>query len=99
MKNDAFPTQDQYLSAFLFLSGAPIIAHSRTNRSTFWFPNTPEIQKLSDQYYSHAASVEPIAFSSALHKVLSVMRGPDYTTPTTTGITTDVKPTQGFSVR
>jgi spore germination protein GerM len=95
MKNDSFPTQDQYLSAFLVSCGVPIVAHERSNRSTFWFMNSEKNKSLSEKYYSRTAKVEPNAFSRALHKELTAMRGPDFTTPTTTGYTTDVKRTQG----
>lgn len=99
MHTDTFKTQDFWLSAYMISCNVPLHKHERTGKlSTFWFEDSPRAQALLDSYYKLTARIEPSSFGRSIRNLKRIMYD-DAPLTTTTGIITDVKRTQGFSVR
>ncbi len=75
-----YETNDFPLAAFIVTSGIPLQAHSRDgNVSTFMFSDSQKLQDLIHQFYSFAATVNPVSYSNSFRNLKSIM----YTTVTT----------------
>ena len=72
--SNIYKSRDFYLSAFLITKGCPLSGHSRENTTTlFEFEENAELRKAVEQYYSMAATVEPMAYGASIRSLKSVI--------------------------
>ena len=77
---DSYTNRDFYLSSYLIAAGVPMKSYQKTNGiTTFEFDNSEKLQQLITKYYSMNASVEPMAYGSAIKNLKSVIHSNTYT--------------------
>lgn len=73
-----YTNRDFYLSAYLIASGSLLTGHSKERGITmFEFEDSEKLQELVQTYFSMLGKVEPIAFSSAIRSLKSVLHSTD----------------------
>jgi hypothetical protein len=73
-----YTNKDFYLSAYLVASGCLLTGHSKERGITmFEFEDTEKLHGLVQTYFSMTGQVEPIAFSSAIRSLKSVLHSTD----------------------
>ena len=73
-------TRDFYLSSYLIAAGIQLKSFRKTNGiTTFEFDNSEEIQALINKYYNMSATVNAMAYGSAIKNLKSVIHSNTYT--------------------
>jgi len=73
-----YTNRDFYLSAYLVASGCLLTGHNKERGITmFEFEDSEKLQELVQTYFSMMGKVEPIAFSSAIRSLKSVLHSTD----------------------
>ena len=71
---DTYTNRDFYLSSYLIAAGFQLKSYHRTNGiTTFEFDNSENLQQLVNNYYSMNATVNAMAFGSAIKNLKSVI--------------------------
>jgi hypothetical protein len=79
---DTYANRDFYLSSFIIAEGIPLKSYYRTNGiTTFEFDNSEKLQNLVQEYYSMNASVNAMAYGSAIKNLKSVIHSNANTKP------------------
>ncbi len=69
-----YSNRDFYLSAYLISEGYKLTAHLRNEGiTTFHFTSDENIEDVIDNYYSMKAMVSPLAYSSAIRSLKTVI--------------------------
>jgi len=77
---DTYTNRDFYLSSYLIAAGMQLKSYHKTNGiTTFEFDNSEKLHDLITKYYSMNASVEPMAYGSAIKNLKSVIHSNTYT--------------------
>ncbi|MGE5435895.1 MAG: DUF5659 domain-containing protein [Syntrophothermus sp.] len=78
MNNENIQNRDFYLSAFLVSQGCNIVSLSREKGiTTFIFANDEKVTKLTEDYFSMKALVEPLSYGNALRNLKSIIHATD----------------------
>ena len=79
-KMDTYTNRDFYLSSYIIASGIRLKSYHKTNGiTTFEFYNSEKLQELINAYYSMNASVNAMAYGSAIKNLKSVIHSNTYT--------------------
>ncbi len=79
---DTYTNRDFYLSSYLIATGIQLKSYHRTNGiTTFEFDNSDKLHDLVQEYYSMNASVNAMAYGSAIKNLKSVIHSNAYTKP------------------
>ena len=71
---DTYTNRDFYLSSYLIAAGMQLKSYRKTNGiTTFEFDNSEKLQNLVQEYYSMNASVNAMAYGSAIKNLKSVI--------------------------
>jgi len=74
MSQRQFETRDFYLAAFLIASNETLVSYNKVSRITvFGFQDSDELRSKTGQYFSTAATVEPIRFSNAIRNLKTLL--------------------------
>ena len=77
---DTYTNRDFYLSSYLIAAGMQLKSYHKTNGiTTFEFDNSEKLQELVTNYYSMNATVNAMAFGSAIKNLKSVIHSNTYT--------------------
>ena len=77
---DTYSNRDFYLSSYLIAAGEQMKSYHRTNGiTTFEFDNSDKLQELVTNYYSMNATVNEMAFGSAIKNLKIVIHSNTYT--------------------
>ena len=69
-----YSNRDFYLSAYLIAEGYKLTSHIRNEGiTTFHFTADENIEEIIDSYYSMQALVSPLAYSSAIRSLKTVI--------------------------
>jgi hypothetical protein len=73
-KMDTYTNRDFYLSSYLIAAGMQLKSFRKTDGlTTFEFDNTEELQALINKYYNMSATVNVMAYGSAIKNLKSVI--------------------------
>ena len=71
---NTYTNRDFYLSSYLIAAGEHLKSYNRTNGiTTFEFDNSDKLQQLVNNYYSMNATVNAMAYGSAIKNLKSVI--------------------------
>jgi hypothetical protein len=77
---DRYINRDFYLSSYLIAAGMQLKSFRKTDGiTTFEFDNSEELQALINKYYNMSASVNAMAYGSAIKNLKSVIHSNTYT--------------------
>ena len=71
---DTYTNRDFYLSSYLIAAGMQLKSYHKTNGiTTFEFNNSGKLQELINNYYNMSATVNAMAYGSAIKNLKSVI--------------------------
>jgi len=75
LTNQNFETSSFYLSCFLIASGLPLINTKRENNKVVWiFENSPDREKLIENFYNGSAQVSAIRLIEIIKRYKALIK-------------------------
>ena len=79
---NTYSNRDFYLSSYLIAAGEQMKSYHKTNGiTTFEFNNSEKLHDLINKYYNMSATVNAMAYGSAIKNLKSVIHSNTYTKP------------------
>ena len=79
---NTYSNRDFYLSSYLIAAGEHLKSYHKTNGiTTFEFDNSEKLHDLINKYYNMSATVNAMAYGSAIKNLKSVIHSNTYTKP------------------